>query len=108
MGGEKMTAFPKNKPYRSKAFLKFCHELGGRCALCGRQFEELHHFGNDGGKGLKPSDSQIVRLCRPCHMGNDFKERSLLRSGKFEELISFQRDALELNRAYIEHLEGKR
>jgi Zn-finger protein len=73
---------PKTKPYRSKAFLRFCHEMGGACALCGGPFEQLHHFGNDGGRSMKPSDNEVVRLCERCHSKTDFKALSLWKNGK--------------------------
>lgn len=98
--------YPKTKPYRSKAFMRFCHEQGGACALCGGPFEQLHHFGVDGAMGRKPSDNEVVRLCDACHKGWDFKWNALARKS-WNVLIVFCRDALELNRAYIEYLEGK-
>jgi hypothetical protein len=100
--------YPKTKPYRSKAFMRFCHEyMSGPCALCSNPWTDLHHFGNDGGKGMKPSDTMLVRLCRRCHQKFDFKAFSLEKNERYGILIVFQIDALELNRAYIEYLEGK-
>jgi hypothetical protein len=100
--------FPKTKPYRSKAFLKFCHEhKRGICAMCENPWTELHHFGADGGKGMKPSDTSVVRLCAACHKTYCFKALSLFKRRDYGTLLLFQRDALELNRAYIEYLEGK-
>lgn len=98
------------KPYRSKAFLRFAHQAGGRCCVCGGTWQELHHFGGDGGMALKPSDNEVARLCRKCHRENDFKRRALERRDQkngTQILEAMQADALQLNRAWIEHLEGK-
>jgi len=103
--------FPKSKPYRSKAFLKFCHEnmKPAPCCVCGdRPWDQLHHFGDDGGQSLKPSDNEVARICMHCHMKWDMKRKSLTKQIDYEKLSileSFQNDALKLNRAYIEHLE---
>lgn len=101
---------PKNKPYRSKAFMRFCHEhmMPTRCCVCGEQATELHHFGDDGGQGMKPSDNEIARLCNGCHQKHGHKKRSLIRNMRYILLSEYQDDALELNRAYMKHLEGKK
>ena len=101
----------KNKPYRSKAFLKFCHEQTPvvSCCIsgCCRSWSELHHFGDDGGTALKPSDNEVARLCVNCHRDHGYKRRALIKNGYYEILECFQRDALKLNRMYLEHLEEK-
>lgn len=100
----------KQPPYRSKRFLDFCHNETPliSCCLCGvKPWSELHHFGDDGGQGLKPSDNEVARLCSRCHRDNDHKRRALVKNGYLEILESFQNDALKLNRLYIEKLEGK-
>lgn len=97
----------KRPPYRSRKFLAFCHKEGGLCCLCGSNFEHLHHFGDDGGRGLKPSDNEVARVCGDCHRKNDFKRKSLLKNRRYDILESYQNDALKINRAYIEKLEGK-
>lgn len=101
----------KNAPFRSKRFLKFCHEETEKtsCCMprCNRIWSELHHFGDDGGKGMKPSDNEVARLCSLCHRDNDFKRRALIKNGYLEILETFQNDALKLNRKYIEFLESK-
>ena len=105
--------FAKNKPYRSKSFLSFCHsEMKHEpCCLCDeRQWKELHHFGADGGMGMKPNDLEVARLCQDCHMDHGGKKRSLIKSMNPTDLIllvAFQDDALVLNRAWIEHMEDK-
>ena len=99
---------PKLRVWRSPTFLRFCHDVmkPAPCCLCGdRPWEALHHFGDDGGGSLKPSDNEVARLCRECHIANDLKRRGLLKSGKIDTLESFQNDALKLDRAYMEHLE---
>jgi hypothetical protein len=99
----------KNKPYRSKAFLRFCHEqMRGLCCLsCGSQWAELHHWGIGGGMAMKPSDLQVARLCKSCHDKHPWKMVALVTRGKTDILQAFMRDALYLNEAWIKHLEGK-
>jgi len=102
-----MTTIPKSKPFRSPAFIHFCHEhmKPAPCCLCGvRPWVALHHFGDDGGWALKPSDNEVARVCVECHMRYDLKRRGLSRS-KLEILEAYQNDALKLNRAYLEYLE---
>lgn len=99
------------KPYRSAAFMRFCHEqmTPALCCVCNeRQWVALHHFGDDGGCSLKPSDNEVARVCTECHMENDAKRRGLLRSGRGDVLEAFQNDALKLNRAYLDHLEHEK
>ena len=101
----------KRKPYRSSAFLSYCHEemRPEPCCLCGeRPWDQLHHFGDDGGQGMKPSDNEVARVCYECHPKFDLKRRGLLKSGYHEVLMAFEKDALALNRAYIEFLEDKK
>ncbi len=98
-------------PMRSPAFLRFCHERmkPAPCCLCGeRPWVALHHFGDDGGGSMKPSDNEVARVCTECHMKNDLKRRGLLKSGFDEVLEAYQNDALKLNRAYLEELEGEK
>ena len=99
-------------PMRSPAFLRFCHEhmKPAPCCVCGeRPWVELHHFGGDGGKAMKPSDNEVARTCIECHDLYDLKRIGLIKSGYDSVLSAYERDALTLNRAYIEHLEsGKR
>jgi len=99
------------KPYRSPAFLRFCHEQmkPAPCCLCAsRPWVALHHFGDDGGCSLKPSDNEVARVCTECHMATDAKRRGLLRSGRVDVLEAYQNDALKLNRAYVQWLEGEK
>lgn len=99
----------KSKPFRSKAFLKFCHNETGPavCCLCQeKHWEELHHFGDDGGTAMKPSDNEVARTCLECHSKYGLKRRALIKNGRFDILESYQNDALKLNRLYIEHLEN--
>lgn len=102
----------KTKPLRSLAFMRFCHEemKPAPCCICEeRPWVALHHFGDDGGASLKPSDNEVARLCTECHIANDLKRRGLWRRDNktgTRILETFQNDALKLNRAYIEHLES--
>lgn len=101
----------KSKPMRDKEFMRFCHErMGGSCCICLEQpFYHLHHFGDDGGMGLKPNDYEVARVCAQCHLKHGLKKRALLVSvepEKLETLLSFMGDALKLNRAWIEHLKN--
>jgi len=103
--------FSKSPPLRSKKLLRFAHdELRDTvCCICQEApWTELHHFGDDGGRGLKPSDNEVARVCKACHMTLDHKRRALVRRGEHEVLEAFQNDALKINRAYIEQLEAKR
>lgn len=106
-----VVVIPKTKPYRSPAFLHFCHERmrPAPCCVCeDRPWLELHHFGDDGGKALKPSDNEVARLCVECHDAYDLKRRGLIKSGFDAVLMAYERDALKLNRAYLEHLDGEK
>lgn len=98
----------KSPPYRSPAFLKFCHELPlVSCCLCGaRPASELHHFGDDGSMGRKASDNEVARVCSRCHRDTPHKRRALIKNGYMDILERFQNDALKLNRLYMEFLEG--
>jgi len=87
----------KCKPFRSKEFMKFLHrhrknELCARCMV--RPWTQLHHFGYDGGKALKPSDLFVVRLCKKCADENEIKARALALAGKWEVLACFLQDAM--------------
>ena len=98
----------KTRPYKSRAFLAHCHETDGACCLCRtKPWVMLHHFGDDGGQSLKPSDNEVARVCADCHRNNDYKRKSLIRNGYYEILDKMQNDALKLNRVYMEKLEGK-
>jgi hypothetical protein len=68
----------------------------------------LHHFGDDGGGSMKPSDNEVARVCTECHMKNDLKRRGLLKSALDEVLEAYQNDALKLNKAYLEEIEGEK
>lgn len=102
----------KQSRYRSKAFMKFCHERmkPDLCCVCGDSpWVALHHFGDDGGTSMKPSDNEVARVCLKCHMDNDLKRRALRKIDNktgTRVLEAFQNDALKLNRAYMEHLES--
>ena len=101
----------KKKPYRSKMFMAFCHEhmKPAVCPVCKeRPWMHLHHWGEDGGTGMKPNDQALVRLCRPCHEDYGMKVRALVRHDRMDLLRAFYLDALKLNMAYVQHLEGKR
>jgi hypothetical protein len=97
----------KNKPFRSKEFMRFLHSrrdiVGEGCALCDRQWVQLHHFGYDGGKGLKPSDLYLVRLCKICADKNEIKMMALLRAGRYEELSLFLEDAIHNIECWLRH-----
>lgn len=98
------------RPYRSRDLFRFVHQdMRGLCCVCRKSpWEELHHFGDDGGMGLKPSDNEIARLCRACHREHDFKRRALARRDEkngTHVLEAMQADALEINRVYLERLE---
>ncbi len=101
-----------NKPWRSKRLLRFCHDemKPALCCVCGdAPWTMLHHFGDDGGMSMKPSDNEVARVCVKCHGRYDLKRHALIRKQSFEYfsvLESFQNDALKLNRAYMEMLEG--
>jgi hypothetical protein len=102
----------KRKPYRNKAFMRFCHErMRGACCVCNaRQWTELHHFGDDGGMGMKPGDLQVARVCKDCHTRFPNKFKAMYRGDHYtvSALVMFQADALRLNQAWVEHLEAKR
>ena len=112
--------FAKKKPYRSKKFLSFCHEhmTDAPCCICrNRQWEQLHHLGADGGTGMKASDNEVARLCNSCHskihseMGRTLPAKASMYPATYAKqmrwFVAMQGDALLLNRAWIEHLEGK-
>lgn len=96
----------KNKPFRSKEFMKFLHEhrKNEPCANCMvRPWTQLHHFGYDGGKALKPSDLFVVRLCKKCADENEIKAISLTRNGQWELLACFLQDAMCNVEAWLIH-----
>jgi hypothetical protein len=95
--------------FRSKEFMAFCHrEMNDAlCCACQEQYwEELHHFGGQGAMSRKPSDLEVARMCKKCHMKNDFKRLSLIKQNKLDLLLTFQDDAMELHEAWFRHLEG--
>jgi hypothetical protein len=98
----------KKPPFRSKALMKWVHAnmKPAPCCVCdGAPWCRLHHFSADGGQGMKPSDHLVARLCQPCAVRHEVKERALVRDGRVELLLKFYRDAAAIARAYIEHLE---
>jgi hypothetical protein len=100
----------KKPPFRSKDLMKWVHAnmKPWPCCVCeGAPWTRLHHFGPDGGEGMKPSDHLLARLCQPCAVRHEVKERALVRDGRLELLLKFYRDAAAIARAYIEHLERK-
>ncbi len=88
----------KNKPFRSKEFMSFLHSrrdlVGDECALCTHTWSQLHHFGNDGGTSLKPSDLYLVKLCHGHAVEHEIKMRSLICSGRWELLSHFLEDSM--------------
>lgn len=102
----------KNPPYRSAAFLRFAHELGGGCAFARDGHHdgpiELHHFGEKG-MGMKASDLLVARVCRRCHGLVQGKRsfRTFERAGLGEVYHLMLEDSLRLLAAYVEHLERK-
>ena len=107
----------RHPPLRSPGFLSWAHtQKPAPCCLCGvRPWQVLHHFGDDGGQALKPSDNECARCCDQCHRENDIKRRGLLKMSvadpddprPMDVLDRFQNDALKLNRGYIENLENR-
>ena len=110
----------KRKPYRSKMFLAFCHEQmkPSMCCVCeNKPWTQLHHWGDDGGMALKPGDLEVARVCTKCHSQFGHKKKALIlakgpmgmhRGTAMMILRKFYADALKLQSAYIQHLEGKR
>jgi len=98
------------RPYRSKKFMAFCHqEADGICCICmKRRWEHLHHFGHDGGMSMKPSDNSVCRLCAECHRKNDVKYFTMIKNDQLDLLAIMSKDALELNKLYLECLEEKK
>lgn len=91
--------FSKSKPFRSKEFMSFLHSrrdlVGDLCPVCNRNpWVQLHHFGNDGGTGMKPSDLYLVRVCKTCADKYEIKMRALLMGQKLELLTTFLEDAM--------------
>lgn len=99
----------KNKPFRSKEFMKFLHERRkpAPCCICREKpWTQLHHFGKGGGKGMKPSDLYLARLCKTCADKYEVKTTALIRDGRWEILATFQGDALENIEAWIRFQDG--
>lgn len=88
----------KNKPFRSKEFMKFLHErrdlVGWGCTLCSNQWSQLHHWGRDGGTGMKPSDLYLVKLCKTCADSNEIKMTALVLAGYHSRLYEFFADSM--------------
>jgi hypothetical protein len=79
------------------------------CCICGdRPFTQLHHFGDGGGKALKPSDYQVARVCKTCADRWELKYVALVKNGYWEILSAFQHDALKLHDLWLEHLSEAR
>lgn len=98
------------QPYRDKHFAVWAHSYAmGYCCVpgCNNPWLELHHFGDDGGKSLKPSDHLQARMCLWCHKKYDIKMKALIRDGRHELLIAFFKDAAELWRGYMEYLKTR-
>lgn len=98
------------KPLRSKNFMSFAHNTKpAPCCVCREKpFVQLHHFGSDGGRGMKPSDYEVARLCHDCALKYEIKRRGLINTGQYEILAAFQQDALELHDAWLRQLEETR
>lgn len=95
----------KQKPARSKDYLRWVHEHGGRCCVCGGKFEQAHHFG-DKGMGQKCSDFMVCRICEKCHTTYQGKRFiGFERAGQLDVLCAMQRDALQMLSDYAEALE---
>jgi 5-methylcytosine-specific restriction endonuclease McrA len=62
-----MNAIPKQKPFRSKKYLKWVKTLP--CCICGLDGCDPHHaIGMKlGGMGTKAPDDMVMPLCRKCH-----------------------------------------
>lgn len=98
--------FLKIKPLRSKEFMAFAHKTVAPCCICmERSYDHLHHFGDDGGMAMKPSDYNVARLCMLCHQKYDMKERTLLKNGLHEQLMAMMKDALTLHDLWFRHIE---
>jgi hypothetical protein len=95
-------------PFRSPEFLAYVHlTRTGPCVACGAApWVELHHFGDDGGTGCKPSDALVVRLCRACHADGAIgrKLRALRRDGADALAADYLRDAAASLEAWAVHL----
>jgi hypothetical protein len=92
----------KIKPYRNSSFMRFAHQTmkqnGEVCCMCRTNpWTQLHHFGSGGGKGMKPSDLELCRMCKVCADKYEFKRTAMIRDGKWEILATMQMDALEIN-----------
>jgi len=95
------------KPARSRDFMRFAHGTKPHpCCVCKKKpFTQLHHFGDDGGMGMKPSDYQVARLCKSCADRWEIKRRALIKNGYYEILSMFQKDALELHEGWLRVVE---
>lgn len=106
-----MMNLQKNKPYRSEEFMAFLHDrrdlVGEQCATCGSFWKQLHHFGDNGGMGMKPSDLYLVKLCKTCADKYEVKTRALRRDRRWKLLSVFLYDAMANVEAWIKWKEGK-
>jgi hypothetical protein len=91
------------KPLRNKEYLHWCARQLGECCLCDSPAVDLHHFGSQGGMGMKGSDYWIARVCRDCHARVQGKRRlAFMRNGDLETYVCLLEDALELAERWID------
>jgi hypothetical protein len=97
----------KRKPARDKAFLRWVHErmVNSRCCLCmDAPWTQLHHFGANGGMGMKPSDYLVCRVCQQCHDRYGFKTGKFTANEDRAVIIAhMQQDALQILEAYVQY-----
>ena len=88
---------------RSKAFLEWAKRLGGECCICGYPTAvDLHHYGDDGGMGLKPSDYWVCRVCRKCHREVQGKRmHHMVRVGRLGHYCYMLKDNLTLLEGWV-------
>jgi len=58
----------KQKPFKSKAYLKWLHSQNFGCLVCGNTQIEIHHL-DHGNRGR--ADNKCVILCPECHRGSN-------------------------------------
>jgi hypothetical protein len=100
----------RQKPFRSKALMRYVHQhmKPAPCAAClTKPWSQLHHWGDDNGKGIKPSDHIIVRLCVDCAKKYELKWKALFRDNRYVLFNLFATDTFYILRSYIEHLESR-
>jgi hypothetical protein len=96
----------KQKPYRNKKFMAFVHEnlKPAPCCVCRNDpWSQLHHFGKGGGKGMKPSDLMIARVCKTCADKYEVKMTAMIRDSRYELLSDFLVDSMACVEAAIKH-----